>query len=277
MKRSSWLLVSIMMLMPLLTGCTGGEPGTIHLPGLDIHFPSSPPEIDFTLPEVIVDFAERDTIVGSKVFIEEKRELEPFNEIDMQSMGEVFIQFGEKESLRIETEHNLLEYIETEVVDDKLEIRSKPDVRFKPTRTIRFYVTVRELHSVIVSGLGDVTVPFIEVDHFRAYVSGAGNLKIEGVNADQLGVTISGLGDVEIQAGQVREQVVVVSGSGSYSAKNLQSRNCAVTITGIGEVIVWVLDALAANISGAGDVKYYGSPKTLPLISGVGALIQLSR
>ncbi|OGO16907.1 MAG: hypothetical protein A2Z14_01960 [Chloroflexi bacterium RBG_16_48_8] len=55
------------------------------------------------------------TIQGSRNIITEARDVGGFNRIELEGMGKVILTQGEEESLTIEADDNLMEYITTEV------------------------------------------------------------------------------------------------------------------------------------------------------------------
>ena len=60
------------------------------------------------------------TIRGSGNVVEETREVSGVSGVQLATIGDMVIELGDKESLRIEAEDNLLEYFETEVRNGKL-------------------------------------------------------------------------------------------------------------------------------------------------------------
>lgn len=211
-------------------------------------------------------------IRGSGVIIEEQRAVEGFSGVTLAGIGHLYIEFGSEETLTIEAEDNLLSYIEAEVFNHQLVISIQDGVTIHPEEPIRYYLTVASLDEVVVSGLGDVDVPDLEVDRFQVLISGAGNVDIDSLTADSLEVTISGLGDLNVGDGEVNTQEILISGGGSYSAIRMESAAAKVTISGLGSARLRVSDTLDVTISGGGDVDYYGSPSVSSTISGLGNL-----
>ena len=239
-----------------------------------------------------VDFGDwgLQTVTGSGSVVTQTREVKGFSSVELGGWGNLLIEVGETESLRIEAEENLLEYIETEVQDGELVIRHRSRVLLRPTVAINYYLTVRELDTIRVSGAGNVDVPKMTASRFSLQITGAGVVDIEGVeaqrldiditgagnvdvevlNADYLDVDISGAGDLRIGEGEVREQEIGVSGGGNYNAKDLQSADAEVRLSGLGNAVVRSSDNLKVSISGAGSVQYVGDPSVEKTVSGVG-------
>lgn len=226
-----------------------------------------------------VPFSPR-VVRGSGDIVEEVRDVSDFDEILISGAGSVIITQGDRESLTIETDANLLKYIETEVKGGTLEIGFTKGVVFsssgggnalQPTDGITFRISVIDLKAVSVSGAADIEMGKLKADAFRIDLSGAGDIFVDDLNASRFTVVVSGAGDVQI-SGKTDTQEIRLSGLGRYQGFNLESRTASVTISGAGGAEVWVGEVLDVVISGAGDVKYYGSPTVNPDISGLGRI-----
>ena len=90
----------------------------------------------------------------------------------------------------------------------------------------------------------------IDGEAFRVEVSGAGGVEATG-RADSVEIVVSGAGDVRLQKLTAQEASVEVSGAGS--------------------VHVAAAHSLTASVSGVGDVVYSGNPERVKKdVSGVG-------
>ncbi len=217
---------------------------------------------------------------GSGEIVEESRNVSGFNKILVTGAGDVIVSQGSKESLTVETDDNLQEYIVTEVKGDTLEIGFKEGTVLssrggrrvlEPSDSFVFRITVVELEAISVSGAARLDLEKLKTTDLNLNLSGAGDIDIDDLNADSLNVVISGAGDVRA-IGSVDSQVVNLSGFGRYQAFELESSDASITISGAGGAEVWANETLQVTISGAGDVKYYGSPSVDPEISGVGRI-----
>ena len=217
---------------------------------------------------------------GSGDVIVEGRDVSGFDKILVEGAGRIILTQGDKESLTIETDDNLMEYIRVEVKGDTLEIGFEDNVVFSsgrgrialdPTDGFIFRISVIDLQAISVSGAADIEMEKIKTDQFDITLSGAGQVSVDDLDASNLNVLVSGAGDVNL-AGRVDNQVVRLSGLGRYQAFNMESQEASITISGAGGANVWVIESLDVSISGAGDVKYYGDPSVTPSISGVGRI-----
>ncbi len=211
------------------------------------------------------------TVRGSGVIAEQSYTVQGFHAISMGGIGEVTVEMGDEESLRIEAEDNLLEYFDVEVRNGILEIEQSPNgINLLPTKQIHIYVVTKSLDALTLSGLGDLSGPELTGDSCSLTTSGAGSITVESLNCTNLDVTIAGLGDITVGGGQVDTQDVTISGMGDYQAGDLQSRQADFQISGMGDSTIWVTESLDVAISGVGDLEYYGQPHVTTSGSGVG-------
>ena len=221
---------------------------------------------------VTIDGVDLNSVRGSGTVVTEERQVSNFEQVELSGIGALVIEVGSEETLVIEAEDNLLEYIETTVRGDTLEIGSRERTNLQPTEPISYYLTVKSLDSISVSGLGNVVVPGLEATRFSVDISGAGDVNLESLDAERLDISISGLGSLGIDAGQVSEQSIDLSGSGGYNGRNLESADAEIYVSGLGSASVWATENLFVNISGSGSVRYAGDPSVDMDISGLGSL-----
>lgn len=215
---------------------------------------------------------------GSGEVITVEREVSDFDRVALSGIGTLYISAGEEETLRIEAEDNLLPYIETLVRGKTLSIGFKDHglrAAFQPTKPIRYYLTVKDLAALDLSGAGNIEVDEIDTSEFQINTSGAGNIEIEKLTAKVLDMNVSGAGSCHIHEGQVADQNLRISGAGGYQAPDLHSKTAEIDISGLGGARVWVEENLRVEISGAGSVSYFGSPNLSEDVSGAGNIRSL--
>ena len=174
---------------------------------------------------------------------------------------------GTEGQLKIRGEENLLEYIKTEVKEDKLVIKVKNGVNLKPSSWgnsggIHVTVPVEEVESVSLSGSGDVVSNMtLKADEFSTRVSGSGDVSLS-IEAETVEASLTGSGDINL-SGQAASLEVRVSGSGDVKAYELNANNVEATISGSADVRVTANEMLVARVSGSGDIHYRGNPKKI--------------
>ena len=222
-----------------------------------------------------ISWIEWEGIPGSGRVIEETRQVSGFTGVELTTFGNLHIEVGEKEELRIEAEDNLIEYFEVSVNGGKLKIESQTGVSLRPTRPVNFYLMVKELDTIVTSGSGDIDAPDLAAERFSLVITGSGDMEVDSLDADRLDVRITGSGSTDIRGGEVEEQRVTLTGSGDYQARHLVSDEAQVRVTGSGGATVKVRDWLEVTILGSGDVHYAGSPKVTQSVTGSGDIVRV--
>lgn len=227
-----------------------------------------------------INIGSQQAVTGSGQVVEQSRSVGAITDVELAMQGTLQIELGESESLRIEAEDNLLEYIETDVFGGTLTIRNSSGVTLLNTEPIRYYLMVTSLDSIVASSSGDIVGPGFVTDRFSVAVhssgnvslgpvvcesldveiSSSGNVEVESLEAGSIDVEISSSGNVLIGPGAVDTQEVRISSSGEYRAETLASRAARVRLTSSGGARLRVQDRLTADLSSSGSVFYYGSP-----------------
>ena len=199
---------------------------------------------------------------GNVVTIE--RSTADYDAIAVAGWFDVELVDGQEGQLKIRGEENLLEYIKTEVKDNKLVIKVKNGVNLRPSSWgedggIYVTVPVEEVSSVSLSGSGDViTKTVLKTDDFKTSMSGSGDIDLQ-IEAETIKASLSGSGDIKL-SGQAGSFEVKVSGSGDIKAYELSANKVEATISGSADVRVTANEMLYARVSGSGDIYYRGNP-----------------
>ena len=210
------------------------------------------------------------SVQGTGNMLIDEREVSEFQKVHLKGSGNVFLSLGEKQSLIIKTDDNIMPLIETDVSGKKLTI-SHGKHQLRPT-VFEVFITVKNLEDVTISGSGDVHgKDRFAADAFFAEISGSGDMDLE-VETGMLESKISGSGSIQL-SGKAEVYTVSISGSGEINAFDVQTKTVSVKISGSGNCRVYATESLDAKISGSGDVYYKGRPQINTKISGSGSLI----
>ena len=209
---------------------------------------------------------------GSGKIINQSRDVSGFNQISVDGSSTLIITQGDKESLTVEADDNLMPYIKTNVSNNTLKIYNNPIL---PTKTIKYYLTVKDINSINYLGSGNIRSNNLKVNSLKIKVDGAGNTNLTNLSADTLKILITGAGNI-ISSGNANNQDIYTSGAGNYIGNNLTSKTATITMYGTGKAIIKVSTTLNAKINGVGQISYIGDPKLTQLITGPGTIKQIS-
>jgi len=213
---------------------------------------------------------------GSGNVITQARSLSEVLAIKVDYPAEVIVRQGDKQSVQVEAEDNLLADLKTEVRNDALEIfyESSDGSHINPTKPVKITIMVKDLKELDLTSPGEVIIEGLKTEQLKLSLSGAGNTKLDEVSLQTLSVNLSGAGSMTA-SGTIDALGLDISGFGSFNGKQLHGNAAVVDLTGAGSATVWVDDQLDAQISGAGSVNYYGSANVRQRIYGLGSVTHL--
>jgi hypothetical protein len=199
----------------------------------------------------------------------EQRALSAFDAIDNEGELDVLVEQGPAFDVTVAIDKNLLDRVETRVVDGTLRIRTRGQIAH-PVKGPHVRITMPVLRAARVAGAGDLDAyDFTDGEEVDLRVSGAGSIAWQGT-ALALHASVSGAGDLSLE-GSSDYLDLRVSGAGDASARACEAQDARVSVSGAGNATVRVRGDLDAEVSGGGDLAVYGGPHfTRSLRSGAG-------
>lgn len=194
-----------------------------------------------------------------------------FNRISIETFGEFIIEQGDEESLTIEAPRDFLRYVESDVQNETLVIRTRRGFFNGSIGRATFTITVKDLEDVSLSGAGAIKIFALDTEKLSVNLTGAGSVEIDELTAKRLEINLTSAGAIII-AGSVDKQQINLTGVGNYEGGDLQSVDAEIKLTGAGSVVVWAEESLDAEITGLGTVSYFGYPEVYQNISGLGSI-----
>jgi hypothetical protein len=243
------------------------------------------PQMGWNRPSLMVAWSQNGEpffgpgVRGSGNVISSIREVSSFDSIRIDYPTRVLISQGNAESLKVEAEDNLLAGLKTEVRNNELRIyyKSQDGEHVNPTKAVTITITVRDLNSIHFSSAGELIVNGLEADNLEVNLSGAGNVELNDISVRGLNINLSGAGSATA-SGSADDLSLNISGFGDFDGEDLEGQTADVNISGAGSATVWVEEELDATISGAGSVNYYGSPENVRRqVNGVGGINRIER
>ena len=200
----------------------------------------------------------RKTVRGNGKVVTKERQINNFTAIRVSTGIDVYLKQGNTESVSVETDENIQEYILTEVRGGVLNVFTEVSIREAERK--RVYVTMKEVTSIKTSSAGDVYGENpIKSDRLELSASSAGNIKLE-VSANEIKVNISSSGDITLN-GDTRVLEADLSSAGDLNAYDLNVKEADVSVSSAGDAEINVSEKLTARSSSAGDINYRGNPK----------------
>lgn len=202
----------------------------------------------------------------------ETRPVTGFNGIDVSGAMDVYIIQDSVQSVKIETDENLLGYIVTGKENGILRIYPQNNYNLRPSNTIKVYVSGPTFRTLEASGACDFYSgnKITSSDPVSIDLSGSCDAKME-LNAPVIKASLSGAGSVTL-SGETKDLSVDGSGSSDFKCFDLKAENVDIDISGSGDAQVFASVKLNVSVSGSGDVKYKGDAAVSQKVSGSGSV-----
>lgn len=179
----------------------------------------------------------------------EERSIVTFANVDASGAFEIEWQNGPP-AVRVTTDENLLPYIENNVSDNTLHLRTREHVW--PTHGIKVVISSPTRTGGKIRGAVKLVAKQLSGPTFALESKGAAEVSLEG-SIDRL--------------------LVDMTGASHLAADGLQTKTAEISTTGAGDAEVAVTDTLNVVITGAGKVTYSGNPPTIKKqITGAGSI-----
>lgn len=240
---------------------------------------------------------------GSGNVVKQDRNVGDFSTIKILGSADVIIKQGDRTTLQVQADDNLMENIITRVKGDALIVETEGSIR--NYKKFEVLVTMNRLDGIEINGSGDVESEGIikgnslaisingsgdvelelEYKNLEAQINGSGDIEISGITGD-LDLKVMGSGDFSASGlrlnicklsvygsgdtkltGSASSVSVELSASGEVNLYNLSSQDVEVSNFGSGDVIVSVSGKLKARLMGSGDLTYRGTPTNVDVSS----------
>ena len=195
-----------------------------------------------------------------------------FDRLELSGSANVKLTQGDRDQVFIAGGPDVQKSVEVELNNERLRIRPNGSWKFWSNAKLQIDVMMRKISHLGLSGAGDLRAPgLVKGDKLSVNISGAGLVRLDDLNIQQLQFMVSGAGDGQLR-GQVNDLLLQVSGKGKLLAENLHANRASVVISGIGGANVWVSDELRVHVSGIGSVDYWGLPTVTRSSAGIATI-----
>ena len=211
-------------------------------------------------------------IRGNGTIKSETRTAGSFNRIDAGGNIDLFIKQDSVSSVRIETDENLMEYIEVRTEGNTLHIKTKDNANLRGTNGINVYISNPSFTHFEVSGACDLITEnkISSQESVSLDISGASKVKM-ALNAPKLVAEVSGASDISV-SGETKDLSIDCTGASSAKCFDLLTENADIDVSGASHADVFASVKLDADASGASHVKYKGNAAVTQKSSGAGSV-----
>ena len=238
------------------------------------------------------------TTTGAFSQKKETRSVSGFTGINASSVFNITVAKGGTESLTIEADNEVMQYVRSEVKNGVLNLYLDNKNKVKNIKTLKASIVMKNLDKVTLSGACKFTAnDLFTPDKFKGDCSGAssmdvnlntGQMNLESSGACKINLKVNSTGNAEFNVsgtskiqgdlkavntklnssgvcsvdltGSATDLKIDASGVSKIYAENFVVKTATVKSSGSGKITVNVTDNLKVNSSGASSVNYKGSP-----------------
>lgn len=217
------------------------------------------------------DFA-RDKIRGNGDIKEESRKETGFSGVQVSGAIQVYARQDSGWAVKLVTDANLLQHIETFVEGQTLVIRQEEGTNLHPSSSIKVYISSPSYTAFNISGACEVNT------ENRLSAAGSVTLELSGASKAEMdlkspliSVDLSGASVARLR-GETRDLDIDAAGASKALCYNLPSEKATVSLSGACNAEVMASVQLKADASGASHIRYKGSPEVNQSVSGAGSV-----
>ncbi len=181
-----------------------------------------------------------------------------YQNIETESAFTVYVEFSDtEESIVIEANENLFEYIEVSKGSDNLKIGFRKNISIKGSATLKAYITTSDVSGYFASGASRFIVEDeIITEDATVFLSGASQF-IGEMYVENLFVEMSGASSIDI-IGESASTNVTASGASSIRDFEFSTEYLSVNFSGASMASLTVTDKMDVSASGASIIRYKG-------------------
>lgn len=197
--------------------------------------------------------------------------VDEFDKIDISGACTLVYTQGASDSLRLEGDSKSLERIDISQNGSTLSIKWKKSISiFGINNTnhdaVLVYVSSKTLSEIEMSGACDIHMDEpVKFADLKVTSSGASDLNIKDITADNLRIRCSGASDIDIDKATLKSFNTRMSGAGDIDAKLNNTDKIDLQVSGAGDADLKLTDCGDVNvsISGAGSITVSGNARSL--------------
>jgi hypothetical protein len=201
---------------------------------------------------------EKSKIIGNGNIVTREISVQAFDALSATGVFELKLSQGNKEQLKIEADENLQELFEINSEGSNLKINMHKNVNFSSKKKIKVYVTFRNLKSMDLNMVGNVsTGDKLNFTNLKLDNSSVGSVDLD-ITAQDLDIHNKSVGTMTL-SGKAQNAVIRHSGVGSFKATNLVVQTMDIEASGVGSADVNAEKQLKVRDSFLGRVRNSGS------------------
>ncbi len=188
----------------------------------------------------------------------ETRPIGSFSGVKVTEGVDVYLNKGNKESVRVEVSGTSVDNVITEVSGSYLRVHMR-DGDYRGNVNAKVYVTYVMVNKLLASSAGSIfSEDALEANEMEVSASSAGSIEIT-LKANAVQASASSAGQIELQ-GKTKALEIEASTAGQIDAYDLEAQKVSAEASSAGSLKITVIEDLKANASSGGNIRYHGNP-----------------
>lgn len=211
-------------------------------------------------------------VSGNGHVITTTRSVDPFNELSVEGVFNIYISQGNIEMVQVETDENLQDFVWVENKNKELQIRTKDDVNINKSNKNNIYITIKDISKLEINSVGKTECKEeLKLKNLSLEVNSVGKTIIR-LDCNQLNAEINAVGSLIIE-GKAKSANIEHTGIGSMDAYDFYVDYLSLEHSGIGSVKANALKEISIDSEGIGSVHYKGPAEVNRInSSGIGSV-----
>lgn len=207
---------------------------------------------------------------NGNVTTEERTINESFTSIKATEGLNVYLTQSDSESITVEADENLHEFIITEIKEGVLKIHTEESIGRSKSKKV--LVSFKDISSITSTSGSDVySTNSINTDELKLKTTSGSDMKLE-VNTSILDCKSTSGSNLRLSGTTDKLFAEATSGS-DIKAGDLKAESSQVKATSGADITINTSKKLTAKATSGGDIKYYGNPETVEKSDGVSGSI----
>lgn len=192
---------------------------------------------------------------GNGQVVEESRKVtDEFTEVYASEGLDVFVTQGDRFSINVEADENIIDLIGTDVRDGRLKVHAIENIG-RATKNV--YVTLPTVNALTTSSGADLIAQnTITADKIELEASSGSDLEVE-VDAREVSAETSSGADIKV-SGRTETLYADASSGSDIKARGLVAKRCNADASSGADISVNVTESLTADASSGADISYTG-------------------
>lgn len=193
--------------------------------------------------------------------------MDNFHSIELSLPAEIHVEYGRSWHVEIEADEEAFEDLSVYVEDGELTIEREGGDWWEwifggnEERGLEVHIVMPEIRRLDIAGAAEVRVEGFSGGSLVIDVAGAAELELNG-KFEKLTCDLAGAGELTLTGGG-RMLVLDLAGAAEVDAEHYIAEEVVVDAAGAIDAVVHAQSSLVADVSGAGELRYAGSPSTL--------------